>query len=1089
MTAEWAPADQTARDRIETELGTSLFVEAGAGAGKTTALVSRIVALIASGRAKVEEIAAITFTEAAAAELREKVRGGLEQRSADGTGGGEAERCRAALENLESASVQTLHSFAGALLRERPLEAGLPPGFEVSDPIASDLSFDEAWQGWLDTALDSIEAAGPMRRAVRLGLRPEHLHTLAKAFHENYDRLERSFPAPAYPAPRTAGELAGARHEIGALLKLSELGEDDPLFQHGRQVADLADRLAGERDDGAIWARLVRFGQLSCGRGRQSDWRSGGDGENGCKALKALLKELEATRTEELGAAREAALLALAEQVRRFVIDYAERRRREGRAEFHDLLVWARDLLRDDAESRRHFQRRFSHILIDEFQDTDPIQAEIAFLLAGDPDDDPSDDDASGDWRTVAVVPGKLFVVGDPKQSIYRFRRADIAALGEVRERFGDDRVSLTQNFRSQEPVIRWANHVFRQYMTGDAQAVYEDLDARWTPPEADPPLGVHRFGTALATADGVREAEAAAVAGLIAEIERSWRVRDRGAGTDGAVLRPARLRDVCILMPTRANLRAIEYALEDARLAYRVESQTLVLATQDVREILNCLRAIDSPADQVAIAAALRSTFFGCSDVELLEFADAGGRFNYFSPGHDSGPVVDALTTLLAYHRQRTWTRPDALVESLVRERQVVEAAFGRPRPRERWRRLRWVTDQARAYVESSGSSLRGFLDWIERQAEEGAGAVEVPVPEADEDAVRIMTVHASKGLEFPIVILAGLGAERRARPGNVIFPRDGGAPEMSFGGGIFHTPGWDTAKDVERDADAAEGVRLAYVAATRAEDHLVLSLFRRESGASHAASIEKLCEGNEPLWRGVDLDALPDGGPPPSDGAPRDLTAPDRQRWIEERAALVAAASTPDAVAATTLAQQAKEERDEEHAPYRRGRGGTSLGRAVHGVLQSIDLASGAGIEAVSRAQAAAEGIADRWREVEDLAQAAVESALVKRAVASGKYYRELYVSTPAEGRLLEGFVDLLFEEDGELVLVDYKTDALEAEEEPPERYRLQGGAYALAARNATGRPIKEVSLLFLQPARAATFTDVDALCAEAQAALAAA
>ena len=1084
MTAEWAPADQAVRDRIEAELGTSLFVEAGAGAGKTTALVSRIVALIASGRAKVEEIAAITFTEAAAAELRERVREGLERRSVDKTGGGEAERCRAALENLESASVQTLHSFAGALLRERPLEAGLPPGFEVADPIASDLAFDEAWQAWLDVALDSVEAAGPMRQAIRLGLRPDNLHDMSKIFHDNYDRLDHPFPLPAYPEPRIAAELVDARPEIETLLELSTLGEDDPLFRHGSQVADLAGRLEGESDTSAVWSRLSRFGRLSFGRGRQSDWGTGPDGVNGCKALKALLQDLEEARADELGEARAAALLAVAEQVRRFIIGYAERRRREGRAEFHDLLVWARDLLRDHADSRRHFQRRFSHILIDEFQDTDPIQAEIAFLLAGDPDGD-----QEADWRSATVVPGKLFVVGDPKQSIYRFRRADIAALGEVRERFGNDRVSLTQNFRSQEPVIRWANHVFRQYMSGPAQAMYEDLEARWTPPQADPPLGVHRFGTALATADEVRKAEASAVAGLISEIELSWQVRDRSTGMDGAVLRAARLRDVCILMPTRANLRAIEYALEDARIAYRVESQTLVLATQDVREVLNCLRAIDSPADQVAIAAALRSTIFGCSDVELLEFADAGGRFNYFSPGHDSGPVADALATLLAYHRERTWTRPDALVESLVRERQVVEAAFGRPRPRERWRRLRWVADQARAYVESSGSSLRGFLDWIERQQEEGAGAVEVPVPEADEDAVRIMTVHASKGLEFPIVILAGLGAERRARPGNVIFPRNGGAPEMSFGGGIFHTPGWDTAKDVERDADAAEGVRLAYVAATRAEDHLVLSLFRSERGTPPAARIEELCAGDESLWRGIDLDALPDSGPPPSGGAASDLTAPDRQGWIEGRAELVKAASKPDAVAATTLAQQAKEERDEEHAPYRRGRGGTNLGRAVHGVLQSIDLASGDGIEAVSKAQAAAEGIADRWREVASLAQAAVESALVKRAVASGKYYRELYVSTPAKDRLLEGFVDLLFEEDGELVLVDYKTDALEAEEEPPERYRLQGGAYALAARNATGRPIKEVSLLFLRPVRAATYTDVDALCAEAQAALAAA
>ena len=385
-----------------------------------------------------------------------------------------------------------------------------------------------------------------MRQAIRLGLRPGDLHKIAKTFHENYDRLDLPFPAPAYPEPRTAGELTGARPEIETLLELSMLGEDDPLFRHGGQVADLAGRLADESDTSAVWSRLSRFGRLSFGRGRQSDWRAGPGGVNGCTALKDILKELEDVRAEELGAARAAALLALAEQVRRFIIDYAERRRREGRAEFHDLLVWARDLLRDHAESRRHFQRRFSHILIDEFQDTDPIQAEIAFLLAGDPDGD-----QAADWRSVAVVPGKLFVVGDPKQSIYRFRRADIAALGEVRERFGADRrVALTQNFRSQAPVIRWANHVFRQYMTGDAQAAYEDLDARWTPPQADPPLGVHRVGAALGSADEVRGSEASALARLITEIERSWQVRDKDAGGDGRVLRPARLRDVCILIP-----------------------------------------------------------------------------------------------------------------------------------------------------------------------------------------------------------------------------------------------------------------------------------------------------------------------------------------------------------------------------------------------------------------------------------------------------------------------------------------------------------------------------------------------------------
>ena len=214
-------------------------------------------------------------------------------------------------------------------------------------------------------------------------------------------------------------------------------------------------------------------------------------------------------------------------------------------------------------------------------------------------------------------------------------------------------------------------------------------------------------------------------------------------------------------MLPTRTGLDALETALSGANIPYRLESQSIVLGTQDVQDLLNCLRAIDTPSDQVALVAALRSSVFACSDLELFEFVQGGAELDYLSGIKGSGPVQDALDLIDRFHQDRLWMTPESLIEKFVRETRMVESCFALTRPRERWRRLRFVIDRAAAFTQVSTTSLRSYLDWIERQAEEGARMVETPVPEPDEDAVRIMTIHASKGLAFPIVILAGIGGQ----------------------------------------------------------------------------------------------------------------------------------------------------------------------------------------------------------------------------------------------------------------------------------------------------------------------------------------
>ena len=1092
--SDFVPVDQENRKRITDSLDETLFVEAGAGTGKTSKLVERIINLIRRGRTTIDRIAAITFTEAAAAELRERVRQALEER-ADDSGLSEAEhnRCIDALGHMESASIQTLHSFAGAMLRESPLEAGLPPAFEVVEEIEADLNFEEQWQSWLDHALESEKIIPSLRRALALGLGIDHLKTIARSFHRNYDLLPKVFPPAPEPTPAAVRKIIDTVAEIRSLLPLALNGPEDPLAEYGERVAGLGDRLKEIEASGAdTLPTVANWGKLSFSRGRQADWDNDPlTGMNGCKRLKELLGELEELKNGEVEQARRAALIPLLEALRQFVLEYTARRKSNGKAQFHDLLVWARDLLRDNAAVRGHFQRRFSHILIDEFQDTDPIQADIAFALSreenGNTNDLPDQDTAG----MVALVPGKLFVVGDPKQSIYRFRRADLSTMQDVRESMACAPLPLSQNFRSLDPILTWVNYLFRDWIIADegkTQAAYSDLTARWMPPPADSPMGVHCLGGCLDEKAGViRQRETQAIARVVGDIKaRKWQIRE---DREGSSLRDARYQDICILLPARTGLQALERALEDAGVPYRIESQSLILSTQEIREMLSCLRAIDSPADQVALIATLRSSAFSCSDAELLEFIDSGGRFDYISPGNASGPVREALDELLSFHRERLWLSIDELVERFIRRRRLVEACFGAVRPREHMRRLQFVIDRARAFAQAGSNSLRSFLDWIERQADENARMVEIPVPECDEDAVRIMTVHGSKGLQFPIVILAGLGGNPKTSAGPVIFNRQEKTVEVNIGGGngpAFSTTGYEEAKEREKAAELAEDVRLIYVAATRAMDHLVVSLFHKQGNAkSPAAFIHQACQGNAGLWHEIDIDSLAAIPRPGQESFESSIAADDgedeRNAWLALRESVLKKASEPAAVAVTTVTQVAKDESERGEVFYRRGRGGTALGRAVHSVLQSLDLDAGADIDDICKAQAAAESIPEKWKDVVKLVRNGLRTEVVKRAVASGRYYREVFVSAPFEERHIEGYIDVLFEEKDGFVIADYKTDVIDDEDALPqhyEKYKLQAAIYALMVGTITGRQVKQVVLIFLRSGKEIVIGDIESL-----------
>ncbi len=1103
-------ADQAARDRITSDLTSTLFVEAGAGSGKTRALVDRVVTLIGSGVA-MENIAAITFTEKAAAELRDRIRKRLREAETRASLG--EERAETASLQLDGAAVGTLHSFAQRILSEHPVEAGLPPSVEVLDDIGSQIEFDIRWRDFLDHLLEEREEMGPtLLRLEMLGVRLDQIRALAVRLNQNWDRLEGLAREPAPLPPVDVDDIEGALQAVAAIKDTCTAGPEDALFARIDAVERELARLEGTTDDVARIEILRSAIDAGRGRstGRQGNWGSGDEGKANKAAATEALKSLAAPRNRKpdeplsicmqlLDRAAQAALEVLVARLASFTLDAAEERRAGGRLEFHDLLVRARMLLRHDTHGpavRTALRERYQRLLIDEFQDTDPIQVELAALLS-------CDDPGTGriPWAGIDPDPGRLFFVGDPKQSIYRFRGADIATFLEARdwtEHQAQGRIeNLGTNFRSTRPIIDWVNDVFGQLIQSSAgsQPEYAPLDAVRAPVPQGPPVTV--LGSqpveipGRAYAQELRRREAQSVAEAVAAIRRDgWEIdAGRPAAPDP---RPARLGDIAILIPSRTSLADLEDALEAASIPYRAEASSLVYNTREVRDVLAALQAVADPTDELALVTALRSSLYGCGDDDLAHWRlGCRGRFSLIGSQPDScpadHPVAEAIAHLAELHRAKRWTSPPALIDRLVRERGAFETAVAGGRARDVWRRLRFVIDQARAWADAGGTNLRSYLEWARLQGADNARVTESVLPETDDDSVRIMTVHAAKGLEFPIVVLSGMTTklDQRGRGPTVAFDSSG-APVVKLRGGV-ESENYEAWKPIDEQMDAHERLRLLYVACTRARDHLIVSLTRRDpgdNGSKENSAAWALADAGAAEAGAADGSTLFDGAGPesaPAGVAPQTSTErvplPDRDEWEQERERSLRAASVPTAVSATALATETsrppdddpgldKDRDDSEPPPWSKGRYGTAIGRAVHGVLQDVDLATGHGLEALAERQAAAEGVSGRSRTVAGLARAALDTAVAREA-ASSQHWRELFVAAPFGPRLVEGYVDLVYRGPGGLVVVDWKTDAVSGDDDVDAklaRYRLQGAAYVAALEAVTGEEVARMVFVFL-------------------------
>jgi ATP-dependent helicase/nuclease subunit A len=846
-------ADQSARDRIRDDLDTTLIVEAAAGTGKTSALIGRILSGIISGRVSLANIVAVTFTDFAAGELKLRLRSAIEEARQQHDRSAETARfLTQAVRELEEARIGTIHSFCADLLREHPVEAGIDPLFQVAPDDLTYPLFDLAFERWFE-----IQLANPGEGVRRILRRPQRREfgsgrsaTLARRPRENGPKpilrsaawellRERDFVAPwkrseGFDRNTEIDELVVEMEDLG---KSSEAGDPKQwltkslaYLKHFVSEVTRVESLGEPRDYDGIEARL--FGLLG-GWGRAKDWKAyyGRDSfpadelRNRRDDLKTRVKEFVDKAGADLAP-------RLREELWQVVEGFEQLKERAGYLDFLDLLLRARNLVRDNLDIRVELQRRFTHVFVDEFQDTDPLQAEILMLLG-------SDDPDQSNWRQVRPVPGKLFIVGDPKQSIYRFRRADVALYQEVKRQVvasGGALVDLNVSFRAVPEIQEAINAAFAPVMSNESltQAHYVPLAPNRAGLDTQPAIIAlpvsQPYGDYGKTVDWkINESQPGDVAAFVNWLvnESGWTVTERAS----AERVPLQARHVCLLFRRLRHYstdvtRAYVQALEAYRLPHLLVGGSSFHAREEVEAIRNALTAIEWPDDELAVFATLRGALFGFTDSQLLAYRSISSTLHTFKQPPDDLPeslreVVEALAILRDLHRQRNRCPIAESIQTLLALTRAHAGFANWSTGEQALANIMRLTDMARRAERNGLISFRAFVDWLDQQAESG-DVGDAPIMEEGVDGIRIMTVHKAKGLEFPVVLLVDITAKDTREPSKWI--------EQTAGLSAMRLAGCTPIEVQEHADDEArieqeEAARVLYVAATRARDLLVVS------------------------------------------------------------------------------------------------------------------------------------------------------------------------------------------------------------------------------------------------------------------------
>ena len=1042
--------DQPARDRIQTDLTTNLLVEAGAGSGKTTALVSRLLQHVFTGT-PVEQLAAVTFTRKAADELRERFQLRLEKVVRDPTANSAAHaRCVVALRDLERAFLGTIHSFCARLLRERPIEVGLDPDFEEIADIDEEPMTRAFWREWIDTArrLDHPD----VRALYACGLDPSDLHEAfarAKTFHD----VDFTSSAAAMP------DVGRCMSQLGTLLDRALATLPAPMHEDGPdKLMLLAQRLRFHRsvsDWNDAVANCALLESLTAGQMvvTQKRWNSEKAGKTNPARLLSedFILFLSDVATPVIREWREYRYPIVMRALRSAVAEFSAYRHASGMLGFDDLLLLCARLLREHPTVRDELGARYRYLLVDEFQDTDPVQAEVCLLLA-------SDSSEGNDWQRVTPRAGALFVVGDPKQSIYRFRRADILIYERVRQRFAQfgATLTLTSNFRSTTAIGKFVNTHFERVLP----AVSSGMQAAFSP------LVAAKGDSAAATVGIMRyivqwkSGGAAAVVDADAALVSAW-ISERIAAGDAP-------ENFLVLTYRKEHIAGYARALAERNIPVSTTGANLT-QEHELREVMVVLRALADPGNPVPVVAALEGLFFGLSAVDLFAARRAGIAYSISAPVvGDALPVQRALAVLRRWWMLSRQQPADVLLEHLFDETGLLFLAAGSVLGDARTGALLHMVESVRAEAASGRSGLSDAIGILNVLLD--GDSDDAPLRPGRSDAVRVMNLHKAKGLEAEIVILAAptdrteyepdvhvTRGEHGVATGGILIARGSGKQKQR----LAQPVGWDAMQATESQFQRAEDERLRYVATTRAKRALVIA---------QAEKMGTTVKPDASMWRPLAVTLEQMAGAPLAiavrPAAGREMLMAQANVLATrsaEATARVAAARAPSLIVETVTGTVKGDNVFAEPTPRASRDSGRAWGSAVHRCIDAMLRGrTGESLRLFMRAVLNDEGVAmSALERLMQLLDTVAQSPTWKSIKTAGVARSELSVMRAERvgDRVIvtEGVIDVAVDDGTQWRVIDWKSDHADddAWAAKMQRYTDQVTGYATLLQAITDRP----------------------------------
>ncbi len=1111
--------DQAARQLIAEALEINLLVEAAAGAGKTSSMVQRMVELLRTGTCKnIRTMAAVTFTRKAAAELRSRFRIKLEECVRSETGHVRVNLERA-LQNMEQCFIGTIHSFCGRLLRERPIEAGIDPTFQELDEDADMILREDAWLEYCARVIaddkDNI-IAGLDELALRLQDLKETFLRFAnypdvknwpvpdkKPDFETFEPVREEIFSYVLHMKSLASRLPdewGSDRLIPRYLRLPRVLSHYGLLDKPSDVATmLEDFDTDPKITQTSWTQNGRFTKEEA-KAEQSRW----------KDFRSTVVEPALKQWREWRYAPILRVMAGAQTV------YDEMRNSSSRLHYTDLLIRAAQLLRDKPHVRSYFRDRFTHLLVDEFQDTDPIQAEVMLLLA-------ASDIKETDWRKACPRPGSLFVVGDPKQSIYRFRRADIVTYNEVKDiiRKGNRQsgmaIDLSSNFRTVDNVISWVNEVFEPNDAAsskltDAMVRFDRTDSpespryvRLEPARRDEMSGGFSGVYSLSipkecdNKEKVLQYEADRIARTI-----RWAIDDpaitiprtRQELEQGKTERPDP-SDFLIINRNKEWLSLYAGKLEEYGIPTQVTGGSALNEVRELKMLYSCLNSVTRPDDPVALLAVLRGELFGFSDSALYEFKKAGGRFSFHSETPDNLDARYADQFKLAFSRMRSYSLwlsklpPLAAFERIVADLGLIALSAIRPAGNVQAGSFSKAIEILRAFQRDTWTTAQ-IVERLGQLSQETTTHDGISASSQDQAAVRIMNLHKVKGLEAPIVFLACPYGDSDH---DVELYIDRSGYDVTGYLGVYgkkskwtrpllaHPANWDELTKRERKFLKAESLRLRYVAATRAGVALIIT--KRDSGRSQ--SPWKPFHQYLPVDR--EIDDLSQTSIPAKDRI--SVTLDEVKQAQDDIEARIRLASEPtydtrrakefalDHAPAVSVTVESSNEGEESEldVSIEDGEHGVEWGTLIHNLLQLAMEDPQADLkQAINKVHGNYDLQTGHAELAETTVRSVMKSDLWLRAQQSGRKLIEVPFQILKERQtesglalptILKGTIDLIFKENDGWILVDYKTDLVRRGmvQRIVEKYSPQLQIYRDAWQECTGEPVTETGIYLVQ------------------------